>query len=90
MYKEHQARFSQLPRHLPVLLRAQFSWEGLFEVNLAASPAEAGNAFRFDRGYNSIPVPPFSYALRAEENVILIIGVIDLVSWWSDTQGGTP
>jgi hypothetical protein len=86
MHKKHQACLSQLACNGKALLRAPFKRKRLFQIDLTATPTEAGDSLGVDRLNNSIAGPFWTKNLWTNKGIILVIGMLNVLWWHRNTQ----
>ena len=64
--------------------------ESLFQVNFAATAAEAGNPLGLHGSHYPVTVPPRTKAFGPQERVIFVVGMKDFGRRRGDSQGGQP
>ncbi len=88
VHGKEDAGFTELPRDGQPVWRAHGFGEGLFEINLAATAGEARDAASHDFGDDAIAGPVLAEKLGTEKDIVLVIGVVDVVGRHGDTQRG--
>src|ERR1700691_1943986 len=79
MNLEHQADLSKLPCHWMAVTRPHRFWKSLLEIDFAAGARNTWNAFGGNSFLDSIPVPPLAQKLRPYIDIVLIVGMPNVV-----------
>src|SRR5580692_2796287 len=87
---EHQADLTKLPSHWMAVRRLHRFRECLLKIDFAASARNTWNAFGGNSFLDSIPVPPLAKTLRPYVDIILIVGMPNIIGRSNHTQGGDP
>src|SRR5438552_5499922 len=86
MNEKHPTCLPQFFGHGQTFRRAKFRSESFFEIDLAATPGEAGYPFGHNRPENPIPGPSLPQLFRTNERVKLVIRMTDMAGRLRNSQ----